>query len=49
MPPEFFIDNPYDYNEKEIIKVQRIIENVIKSTDSRDEMLEKKNQIRLIG
>ena len=46
MPPEFFNDNPYDYNEKEIIRVQRIIENVIKSTDSRDVILDKKNKIR---
>ena len=46
MPPEFFNDNSYDYNEKEIIRVQKIIENVIKSTDSRDVILDKKNKIR---
>ena len=49
MPPEFFNDSPYDYNDSEILRVQRIIENVIKSNDSRDTILAKKNEIRWIG
>ena len=49
MPLEFYQDGPYDYNETEILRVQTIIENVIKTSDSRDVMLEKKNELRMIG
>ena len=49
MPPEFFKDTPYDYNVSEILRVQEIIENVIKTSDSRETVLAKKRQIRQIA
>ena len=49
MPLEFYLDGPYDYNETEIQRVQSIIKNVIKTSDSRDVILEKKNELRMIG
>ena len=49
MSPEFYNDGPYDYTDTEILRVQQIIENVIKTSDSRETMLTKKRQIRIIG
>ena len=36
MPPEFYNEGPYDYNDTEILRVQQIIQNVIKTTDSKE-------------
>ena len=49
MPPEFYNEGPYDYNDTEILRVQQIIQNVIKTTDSKETMLIKKREIRMIG
>ena len=49
MSPEFYNDGPYDYTDTEILRVQQIIQNVIKTTDSKETMLIKKREIRMIG
>jgi hypothetical protein len=49
MPPEFYNEGPYDYNDTEKLRVKKIIENVIKTSDSKETMLIKKREIRMIG
>ena len=49
MPPKFFCDEPFNYSQAHKARIQVILENVIKTTDSTDVVLLKKSNIRRAG